>query len=483
MRRPPNLRSKKYALLSLLLFLCAVSGFSQGIRKHYTQLTEAERAALVAAIDQLMQSGIQEYFADVHTDPDQDGNPGNNFNGPDTDSQIHRVAIFLSWHRQFTVEYERRLQAIDPRLTIPYWDWTGDFDPVGVNSRSALSPIWNNNQVAALGWTTSLLGKYDNLNNLNRGLGGALPTSAQKQNLITSSAFNNFGNFRFELEVNLHDPPHGWVGGEMQDMYYSPRDPAFFMHHAMVDYLWQLWTEDGHSVSFTQTSMPTFDGSVAGFDRIDPDDIRNTVTQMGIFYANPDMGHFQLENYTVHNDHLPVEFFVYPETIEVEPTFQIAAGADVEIHSCESVVLKPGFKILAGSTARIGTNGFCDTPAARADMVAANDRPASQPVQQPDKPMTKAEQVPERVTLKGFPNPFEQSFTFQFNIPTEEKVSMVLMDGLGKVVATPLPAQLRVAGEHEVLVDAQALPSGMYSAVLLLHNTNQRYVLRVVKAD
>jgi tyrosinase len=482
MRRPYYRSHLVYALVMLFLWLGYTSAYGQGIRKHYTQLTESERAALVAAIDQLKQNGIQEDYADIHTDPDHDGQPGNNFNGPDTDSQIHRVTIFLSWHRAFTAYYERELQAIDPRLSLPYWDWTGDLDPVGVNSRSALGPLWNNDQVAALGWTSSLLGKYDNQGQLGRDLGGILPTSSQKQNLITSTAFNNFGNFRFELEVNLHDPPHGWVGGEMQDMYYSPRDPAFFLHHAMVDYLWQLWTENGHSVSFSQTSMPTFDGTVPGFERIDPDDIRNSVTQMGIYYAKPSITTFHLKDYTVHNDHLPVEFFVYPKAIEVESTFQIAAGAEAEIHSCESVVLKPGFKVLAGSTVRIGTNGFCNTPAAKAEMTVANDRPST-PSTLEEHPIEKVVKVPERVTLKGFPNPFEQSFTFQFTLPAEERVSMVLMDAVGRIVATPMPSQRRSGGEHQLLVDAHTLPSGMYTAVLRLHDSDGRYVLRVVKAD
>lgn len=482
MRRPNRRSRKAFTLVIVLVCFGWTSCISQSIRKHYTQLSEQERAAFAAAIEQLMQNGSEEYYADIHTDPDQDGNPGNNFNGPDTDSQIHRVAIFLAWHRQFITEFERLIQAIDPRLSLPYWDWTGEFDPPGVNSRSALSPLWNDDQVAALGWTTSLIGEFDDQGQLGRNLGGLLPTTSQKDNLITSTAFSNFGNFRYELEVNLHDPPHGWVGGEMQDMYYSPRDPAFFLHHAMVDYLWQLWTENDHSVTFSQSTMPTFDGSVSGFDRIDPDDIRNTVTQMGIFYANPDMASLHLKDYTVHNDHLPVEFFVYPETIEVESTFQIAAGASVEIHSCESVILQPGFSILAGSTARIGTNGFCNAPAARAEMTVANDRPTP-PALIEEMNTAKVEKAPERVTLKGFPNPFEESFTFQFTLPAEERVSMVLMDAVGKIVAMPLPSQRRTGGEHELLVDAHTLPSGMYTAVLRLHDTNQRYVLRVVKAD
>lgn len=486
MKRPKS--GSRFGLLLLLFF--AISEISslngQGIRKHYTQLTESERLAYIQALDQLYAQGIVEDFADIHADPDQDGLEGNNFNGPDTDSQIHRVTLFLAWHRQFITEYERRLQAINPKLTIPYWDWTGDYDPAGVNSRSALGPLWNNDQVAALGWTSSLIGKYNITESLGRGLGGVLPTLSQKNNLLTS--FNSFGNFRFELEVNLHDPPHGWVGGEMQNMYYSPRDPAFFIHHSMVDYLWQLWTEDGGSVSFLENDMPTFDGTVSGFASVDPDDIRNTVTQMGIFYANPDLNYLELHDYTVENAHVSNENFIYPDKIVVASTFQIGPDAVAEIHSCESVRLKAGFSIPAGATVTIGTDGFCNTGVVEAVLA---DHPTTEAQENQleagtdPAAVSEAEVISTResVSLKGFPNPFRQSFTFQYNLPESAAVSLVLFDGLGKAVATPMPRQNRAAGAHELLVDARNLPSGIYSAVLLLHDSNQRYVLRVVKSD
>lgn len=457
-------------LLLIFAFLEITSANGQSIRKHYTQLTEAERAAFEQALDYLYSQGTVVFYADLHSDPDQDGIDGNNFNGPDSDSPIHRVNIFLPWHRQFTAEFERELQAFNPKLSVPYWDWTGDYDPPGVNSRSALGPLWNNDQVAALGWTKSLIGKYNTTQNLNRGLGGALPTFSQKQNLLNSTSFNSFGNFRFELENNLHDPPHGWVGGTMQDMFVSPKDPAFFLHHAMVDYLWQLWTEKGHSVSFNETDMPTFDGEVPGFSSIDPDNIRNTVTQMGIFYANPDRSYINLHDYTVHNYWVPVENFIYPDTIYVDATFQIANNAKAEIHSCEAVVLKPGFSIPAGATVKIGNDAFCNSGVMEAKIVEL-----------PQETQVEPQRVPERVTLKGFPNPFRESFTFQFTLPDEVTVSMVLMDATGRVVATPMPSQRRAIGDHELLVDAHGLATGIYTAVLLVHDTNQRYVLRVVK--
>ncbi len=38
----------------------------------------------------------------------------------------HMGPAFLPWHRQFLITFERELQAIEPTVTIPYWDWTVD---------------------------------------------------------------------------------------------------------------------------------------------------------------------------------------------------------------------------------------------------------------------------------------------------------------------------------------------------------------------
>jgi hypothetical protein len=42
------------------------------------------------------------------------------------------------------------------------------------------------------------------------------------------------------LEIAIHNPPHAWVGGEMFSVY-SPRDPAFYLHHCWIDMLWARW--------------------------------------------------------------------------------------------------------------------------------------------------------------------------------------------------------------------------------------------------
>lgn len=214
-----NFLSYKWLLpfiLSFCLFLTfSTLSFSQGIRKHYTELTDLERQAYITALDELIDNGTTEVFVDYHADPDLDGNPGNSSIGPDTDSPIHNVAIFLPWHRQFIWEFEKELQNEDPNVTIPYWDWTGQSDPSGVTSESKVSPLWHNgtnNQLSALNWSDGLIGKYnlDPALNLRRILVGGAPDlnlATRVNNLLTQSQFLNWNTFRNELEGPIHGPP------------------------------------------------------------------------------------------------------------------------------------------------------------------------------------------------------------------------------------------------------------------------------------
>src|SRR5262249_37332924 len=44
------------------------------------------------------------------------------------DQQAHGGPAFLPWHREFLLEFERELQKINPKVTIPYWDFTNPLD-------------------------------------------------------------------------------------------------------------------------------------------------------------------------------------------------------------------------------------------------------------------------------------------------------------------------------------------------------------------
>lgn len=38
----------------------------------------------------------------------------------------HDSPAFLPWHRYLIRQFELDLQAIDPTISLPYWDWTVD---------------------------------------------------------------------------------------------------------------------------------------------------------------------------------------------------------------------------------------------------------------------------------------------------------------------------------------------------------------------
>jgi tyrosinase len=40
-----------------------------------------------------------------------------------------------------------------------------------------------------------------------------------------------------------HNHGHAWIGGIMNNTSTSPTDPIFWMHHAEVDRLWEIWRQ------------------------------------------------------------------------------------------------------------------------------------------------------------------------------------------------------------------------------------------------
>lgn len=65
-----------------------------------------------------------------------------------------------------------------------------------------------------------------------------LPSSDQVERVLELRDFNDFS---LQLEVQLHNAVHGWVGGTMGAVPTAAYDPIFWAHHTMVDRLWALW--------------------------------------------------------------------------------------------------------------------------------------------------------------------------------------------------------------------------------------------------
>ncbi|MFT6883570.1 MAG: tyrosinase [Marinoscillum sp.] len=257
-------------------------------------------------------------------------------------------------------EFELEIKSINPELNIPYWDWTGESDPVGVTSETSNSPMWSNSQIGTLSWIDNFLGSYAATLGIGRSLSSAtgLPSSSQVSSVL---ALSSFTSFREDLEFsgpNLHGRPHVWVGdgtsGSMSDILRSPTDPIFYFHHAMVDKVWQDWTELGNTSTFSDSDMPTFDGSVSGFSYINPDSIVDS-RDIGIFYSDAVNQEVTLSDYSVTNDYLSVEKFIYRYDIIVHD-FEVTSGKNVEIISPQNIKIEKNFEAALGATFKMDVN-------------------------------------------------------------------------------------------------------------------------------
>ncbi|UNY98404.1 tyrosinase family protein [Zhouia spongiae] len=326
----------KILALQLLFFTQFI--FSQSIRKNYTEMTQAERDALVNAFYQLRNGpDLIDDLATFHSDFfsfDNTSDPTRldiHFNLPDEAERD----IFFAWHRAQMFEVEQAMQDIDPNISIPYWN--------SIVDQSVNSPLWDEN----------FMGQFDDDWSLNRNLGanGQLGTVTEYNTLMGTSDYLIFSN---DAERgNIHAGPHRWTGGFMPTTA-SPRDPIFYLHHTFIDKVWADWEEIHQNSSFILTSMLRYDGTYV-FDGealplVNPNDITDP-RAFGVFYAEDGLA--VLDNYTVSNTYNDIENFYYQFLIEVRDNFVVPSNTNCQITSVNEVALLPGFVAESGSELQI----------------------------------------------------------------------------------------------------------------------------------
>ena len=123
---------------------------------------------------------------------------------------------FLSWHRWFVLQFERRLQKINSNVTIPYWNAIADRKiPIPLQDKKLLKRLGVKRQ-----WDES-----------------KLPTQAD---LDAAKKVDTFDFFQRTLEGPVHGGVHNAVGGDMAGPS-SPSDPLFWLHHVNLDRIWAEW--------------------------------------------------------------------------------------------------------------------------------------------------------------------------------------------------------------------------------------------------
>lgn len=124
---------------------------------------------------------------------------------------------FLTWHRWFLVQFERRLQQVHPNVSIPYWDAIADRAIPNQLTNSALLLAWG-----------VLRGVFD------------ASQIATVEDLDAVNQTSTFVTFQRILEGAIHGGVHNAIGGDMRDKS-SPTDPLFWLHHANIDRIWANW--------------------------------------------------------------------------------------------------------------------------------------------------------------------------------------------------------------------------------------------------
>lgn len=238
------------------------------VRKNAMSLSDLEKQEFVDAILEMKRRGIYDTFVIQHAQ--------STFGG-----HAHGGPAFLPWHRQFLLEFERELQKINPKVTIPYWDFTVDNSPT--------SAIWAPNFMGGNGDPNNFQKVMDGPfrqgqwtavfeNDLRREFGlfaPTLPTPQDVQNAMRVMIYDVFSfdsgspvdqSFRNFLEgfnhpsgeAEMHNRVHLWIGGTATLIDQSLDDPIFWLLHANFDRLWGEW-EDEYGLLYNPVD-PLMDG-------------------------------------------------------------------------------------------------------------------------------------------------------------------------------------------------------------------------------
>jgi len=200
------------------------------VRKNAVALNAAERDRFLAAMGILNGNGLGRFrdFRDMHVNiasPEEHGDSG-----------------FLPWHRAYLLDLERELQAIDPRVALPYWRFdqpapslfttaymgrTGSSGSVQFNPGHGLENWVTDGQ---LGISRRPLFNVNNAPSLR----------SEAQTFALSGAGRTFASFR-SMESDPHGAAHTSFSGSIGSIGTAARDPLFFMLHCNVDRLWAKW--------------------------------------------------------------------------------------------------------------------------------------------------------------------------------------------------------------------------------------------------
>ncbi|KAI9293455.1 Di-copper centre-containing protein [Neoconidiobolus thromboides FSU 785] len=170
----------------------------------------------------------------------------------------HGVPAFLPWHRYYIRLFELELQKIDQNIVLPYWDWSHDA------RHPENSPVLTDYYMGGQGdkrqdycvksgpfknWMT--LVDYPHCLSRRYDEGEVCSPFPNPEEVLFLTNMNLFSDFSYELEM-AHGSPHTAIGSDPGDfgISISPNDPLFYLHHAFVDLIYDLWLKKRNLYNF-----------------------------------------------------------------------------------------------------------------------------------------------------------------------------------------------------------------------------------------
>ncbi|XP_041376379.1 uncharacterized protein LOC121388905 [Gigantopelta aegis] len=215
------------------------------VRKEYRMLTTQERTDYHRAVNGLkrntiVQPNVYDALAALHSEMQI--------------LKAHGGPCFLGWHRIYILMYEMALGDEVPGVCLPYWDSSLDNELEDPSQSYMFSPELMGNGNGPIttgpfaGWRRPP--NTDSPNNRqppvirNVGADGQLYSRQSIEMILSRNDHSEIiapnSDPDYDIEVQ-HGGVHLFIGGDMEALETSPFDPIFFMHHAFVDYIWELF--------------------------------------------------------------------------------------------------------------------------------------------------------------------------------------------------------------------------------------------------
>lgn len=183
----------------------------------------------------------------------------------------HQTSFFLPWHRMYLIQFERIVAGEITNLggpqdwALPYWNYNlpGQDTLPPAFTRTSMddgspNPLFIPQRNPAANAGSSFLEPADI--DLTHAL--IAPGTTSFGGFFGSPAANHFGGTAGQLESFPHNTVHGAFksGAFMADPSFAALDPIFWLHHANIDRLWEVWLN--RDPNHTNLSSPFWLGGV-----------------------------------------------------------------------------------------------------------------------------------------------------------------------------------------------------------------------------